>query len=464
MRDLVASGALAPGAELLTVRALADRLGVNRNTVASAYAVLVKAGVAETGGRRGTRIAGIPQVPREIDWTTGLSTTDDAAHNGREPVADPGARPGPGRASGLVDLASGNPDRALLPNLAAPASVGRYQTVLYGDPAIDPGLLAWSAEQVSPLLPAAHGLVVAHGAVDAIDRVLGAYLTRGDAVAVEDPCFLASIGVLRVNGYRTAPVATDGHGMVPASLAEAISGGVRAVVCTVRALNPTGASVTGQRAAELRAVLVAHPHVLVIEDDHFAGIATTDYHRVTPPGHPRWALIRSLSKFLGPDLRLAVVAADPHTIKRLETRLAVGATWVSRLLQHIAHQLLTDPAVIELLARAAGAYRERRHLLLEALRRRGTPASAMGTDGLNVWIELNQPAGPVVAGLAARGWAVSDGATYTLTDKPTPALRVTVSTLTAAQATAFADDLAGLVIGVDEQRRAHSAHQLEERR
>ncbi|HEX7195290.1 MAG TPA: aminotransferase class I/II-fold pyridoxal phosphate-dependent enzyme [Candidatus Limnocylindria bacterium] len=464
VRDLVTSNALVPGAELPTVRALADRLGVNRNTVASAYAVLVKAGVAETGGRRGTRIAGIPQVPRETDWTTGLSTTDGAADTGQERVADPGARPRPDRASGLVDLASGNPDRALLPNLTTPASFRRYETVLYGDPAIDPGLLAWAVEHVSPLIPAAHGLVVAHGAVDAIDRVLGAYLTRGDAVAVEDPCFLASIGVLRVNGYRTAPVATDGHGMVPASLAEAISGGVRAVVCTMRALNPTGASVTAQRAAELRAVLVEHPHVLVIEDDHFAGIATTDYHRVTPPHHPRWALVRSFSKFLGPDLRLAVVAADPDTITRLETRLAVGATWVSRLLQHIAHQLLTDPTVSELLAQAAETYRERRRLLLEALRRRGTPASAMGTDGLNVWIELNQPADPVVARLAARGWAVSDGATYSLTDKPTPALRVTVSTLTPTQATAFADDLSDLVIGADDEPHGRAADQPEERR
>ena len=197
----------------------------------------------------------------------------------------------------------------------------------------------------------------------------------------------------------------------------------------------------------LRAVLAEHPHVLVIEDDHFAGIATTDYHRVTPPEHPRWALIRSFSKFLGPDLRLAVVAADPHTIKRLETRLAVGATWVSRLLQHIAYQLLIDPSVSELLARAAGAYRERRLLLLETLRRHGTPASAMGTDGLNVWVELYQPAAPIVTSLAARGWAVSDGATYSLTDKPTPALRVTVSTLTPHQATAFADDLADLMAG-----------------
>lgn len=463
VRDLVASGELPVEAELPTVRALADRLRVNRNTVASAYAVLVSVGVAETDGRRGTRIAGIPQVPREVARRTDR-TTFYGADAGAAQAAGPHGTPGPAGSSGLVDLASGNPDPALLPSLATPASFDGYETVLYGDPTIDPDLFAWASEQLSPLLPNAHGLVVAHGAVDAIDRVLGAHLTRGDAVAVEDPCFVASIGVLRVNGYRTGPVATDEYGMVPGSLAEAIDGGARAVVCTVRALNPTGASLTAQRAAELRAVLTKHPHILVIEDDHFAGIAATDYHRVTPRNHPRWALVRSFSKFLGPDLRLAVVAADPDTIRRLETRLAVGATWVSRLLQHIAHQLLTDPAVSQLLTRAAATYGERRQLLLDTLRRRVTLVSAIGTDGLNVWIQLDQPAGPVVAGLAARGWAVSDGGIYALTDNPTPALRVTVSTLTTSQAAAFADDLTDLIGDADakDEHHAQAANQPEE--
>jgi DNA-binding transcriptional MocR family regulator len=448
VRDLVDSGVLRPEAELPTVRALADRLGVNRNTVASAYGVLVTAGVAEADGRRGTRIAGIPQVPREADWTDGRRRSETAGADGQEPAGTtPDPAVGVDRSPDLVDLASGNPDPALMPNLTAAACAGGYDTVLYGDPAIDPGLIAWASEQLTPLLPDAHGLVVAHGAVDAIDRVLGAHLTRGDSVAVEDPCFLASIGVLRVSGYRTAPVSTDAHGMVPASLAEAIHGGARAVVCTVRALNPTGASVTARRAAELRSVLADHPHVLVIEDDHFAGVATTEYHRVTATEQPRWALVRSFSKFLAPDLRLAVVAADPDTTRRLETRLAVGATWVSRLLQHIAHHLVTDPAVEKLLARASVTYRERRDELIAALGRTGAPVSAAGTDGLNVWIELDQPAAPVVAGLAACGWAVRDGATYALTDDPTPALRVTVSTLTSTRAQAFADDLTDLLTG-----------------
>lgn len=48
VRDSGDSGVLARASGLPTVRSLAAQLGVNRNTVASAYALLVNAGVAET--------------------------------------------------------------------------------------------------------------------------------------------------------------------------------------------------------------------------------------------------------------------------------------------------------------------------------------------------------------------------------------------------------------------------------
>jgi GntR family transcriptional regulator len=50
----VASGELAAGAPLPTVRQLADDLQINRNTVARAYKQLEDQGVIQTAGRKGT--------------------------------------------------------------------------------------------------------------------------------------------------------------------------------------------------------------------------------------------------------------------------------------------------------------------------------------------------------------------------------------------------------------------------
>src|SRR5215218_321674 len=181
VRDLVVAGRIGPGEALPPIRSLATDLGVNRNTVAAAYRLLVAAGVAETHGRGGTMIAGVPDVARDG-------------------VLAP--RP-------LVDLASGNPDPRLLPDVIE--YFRGYEASLYGVPAEHEALVAWARAHVEVSAP--FGVVVTHGAVDAIERLLAAHLTRGDLVAVEDPCFLAHISTLRLNGFVAAPVPVDAHGM-----------------------------------------------------------------------------------------------------------------------------------------------------------------------------------------------------------------------------------------------------------
>ena len=87
----VREGKLAPGEALPPVRSLAAQLRVSPATVASAYRCLRERGLIETAGRRGTRI------------------------RPRPPVAGPrSSMPPP---PGGVDLASGEPDPALLPDL-----------------------------------------------------------------------------------------------------------------------------------------------------------------------------------------------------------------------------------------------------------------------------------------------------------------------------------------------------------
>ena len=61
----VASGSLRPGDQLPTVRALAEELRVNFNTVARAYRILDEAQIISTQQGRGTYITEIPPRVRE---------------------------------------------------------------------------------------------------------------------------------------------------------------------------------------------------------------------------------------------------------------------------------------------------------------------------------------------------------------------------------------------------------------
>jgi len=406
----VRKGQLPTGSPLPPVRALAEHLGLSAATVAAAYRSLRARGLAAGAGRRGTRITARPPITAER------------------------TAPPP---SGLRDVAEGNPDPRLLPSLRRHVSRIGATAALYGAPAILPDLLHLASRDLArDGIPAAH-LAVMGGAMDGIERVLQSHLRPGDVVAVEDPGYTAVLDLVGALGLVARPVALDDFGPVPAELDRALRSGARAFIFTPRAQNPTGAALDAARTRALAEVLGRHPDVLVVEDDHAGPVAGVPARTLCDAGRARWAVVRSVSKSLGPDLRVAVVAGDAATIARVRGRQSVGAGWVSHVLQGLVAALWTDRASRAGVRRAAEAYAERRRRLIEALAGHGIAAT--GRSGLNVWIPVREEAA-TVAHLAARGWAVRAGEGYRL--KSPPAIRITIATLTARETVQLALDVA----------------------
>ncbi|MFT4260140.1 aminotransferase class I/II-fold pyridoxal phosphate-dependent enzyme [Microbacterium sp.] len=413
VRGLRDRGVLRAGSALPPVRELAATLGVNRNTAVAAYRQLAQAGLVVSRGRAGTIVAGIESVPQE----------------GYSPDTV------------LRDIATGNPDPRLIPDPSRALATVTGRPVLYGEPVIDAALDAWAREWVAADLTADFRITITSGAVDAVERLLAQALMRDDAVALEDPCFLASIHTVRLGGYRAIPVPVDNDGMTVEGLRAALDAGVRAVICTPRAQNPTGASLSPRRAAELRAVLTEHPYVLLIEDDHFSMLSQRRHESLIGPAHRRFALVRSVSKFLGPDMCLAIAATDPETAERLAMRLSPGTTWVSHLLQRLALAQLTDPEVRAQIAAAAAHYADRNEAFAARLRAHGVDVPA--SDGLSLWVPLPRPAREVVERLMRRGWLARTGDEFALAERSEPSrhLRLTVHDLSDDDADALVADL-----------------------
>jgi DNA-binding transcriptional MocR family regulator len=208
---------------------------------------------------------------------------------------------------------------------------------------------------------------------------------------------------------------------------------------TPRAQNPTGAALTLDRARDLQRILRRHTDVLLIENDPAGPVAGTPAATLAGAAVARWAVIRSTSKFLGPDLRLAAIAGDALTIARVEGRQALGARWISTILQRLVLALWSDPSSGRLLARAAEVYAQRRTALVTALAARGL--AAYGRSGFNVWVPVRHEA-PVVQALADAGWAVMAGERFRL--RSPPAIRITTSSLRPADADRLAADLAAI--------------------
>ncbi|MFF7594412.1 aminotransferase class I/II-fold pyridoxal phosphate-dependent enzyme [Streptomyces mirabilis] len=412
----VGSGDLEPGQLLPPMRELAERLGVNPNTVAAAYRTLRERGVIETAGRRGSRIRSKPA-------TTGRDYI-------RVEVPE-----------GVRNVADGNPDPALLPALAEAfaAAAGRSDRdpVMYGETAVEAELERLARADLDADGVPDGPVVVTSGSLDAIERVLAAHLKPGDAVAVEDPGWGSVFDLAPALGLRTVPVRVDDEGPVPDDVRRALEAGARALIVTDRAQNPTGAAVGAARARALRSVLKEHPDVLLVEDDHGHRIVDLPLHPLA--GVTRaWAFVRSVAKAYGPDLRLAVLTGDPVTMDRVHGRQRLGPGWVSHLLQRAVVHLWANGAVD--VAAVAAAYGRRRDALIDALKRRGI--EAYGRSGMNVWIPVPDETG-AVARLLHAGWAVAPGARFRMSAPP--GIRITVSTLTPDDIEPLADAVASAV-------------------
>lgn len=408
IESAVAAGALRPGDRLPSVRRLASEIGVSPATVASAYRDLRSRGIVTGHSRSRTAVSLRPPMKTQAEAPIPAS---------------------------VRDLATGNPDPRLLPDLDEALRSVAVRTRLYREPPVVPEFAAAARDRLREVGLDGCEFTVVGGAMDGIERVLRAHLRSGDRVAVEDPGYSGVLDLLAAMGIEPYPVRMDGEGMLPDALAEALRSGVSAVIVTPHAQNPTGASITPARAADLRSVLDPSPEVIVVEDDHLGFGADLPYGTLVDR-RPHWAYVRSVSKTLGPDLRVALLAGDPVTVSRVEGRLSLGTGWVSGVLQRLVAALWTDPSVTALMTRAARTYSARREELIEALRRRNV--TAVGPSGLNVWIPVAKES-PVVAGLFEKGWAVRAGEAYRLTAPP--AVRVTTASLQPDECERFSEDL-----------------------
>lgn len=440
----VTAGLLNPGEALPPVRDLAERLGVNPNTVAAAYRALRDRGTVETRGRAGTRVRERP----------GTSTR-------QRPYAMP---------AGARDLASGEPDVDLLPNLTLPTHIDASR---YGYASIESVLEEQlrrrltrnfaerepdqASIEAAELIAQARALPV-FGALDGIDRLLATHTRPGDKVAVEDPCWGNLLDLLASRGLTAQPMRVDDEGPDPVDLRGALAAGARAVIVTTRAQNPYGAVVSARRCALLRSILEPHPDVLTIEDDHGADL-TSGVPRLLGGVTRQWAYLYSASKSYGPDLRIAVLLGDADSTDRVAGQLRHTARRVPGLMQEVWARALADEGHDEVLARAAQSYADKREALISELARRGIRAH--GASGLNVWIPVPDETA-AATGLLARGWAVAPGSWFRIRSEP--GIRVTVARLREGEVGELVEALAGaLGLSADGARGARRRADADDR-
>jgi len=407
---MIRTGQLAPGDRLPTVRQFASELGVSPATISHAWQALSGIGLIASRGRSGTFV--LEQAPR---W---LPTRSQSMAGHQQATR--------------VDLSRGTPDPLLLPALGPALSrvSQRAVTPSYQDFPVIPELLAVLIE--SWPFPA-ESITVVDGALDAISRSLDQVTRFGDRVIVEDPGFPPFFDLLDQLGVERIPVPVDEHGIEPAAFAAALELSPAAVILQPRAQNPTGASMTAERAEELAGLLAgseAAAHTIVIEDDHSGEISIAPDVSLGRWLPGRVLHVRSYSKSHGPDLRIAALGGPARLVDRIVARRMLGPGWTSRMLQTILHELLTNGESIAQVSEARRIYFARQKALADALNEFGLGVHQ--ADGINTWLAVPDERDAIVQ-LAAAGIRVAGGSSFlasdSASDRPGSFIRVTAAAI-----------------------------------
>ena len=408
LREAVRSGRLKPGTRLPSSRTLAADLGVARNTVADAYALLVAEGWFEAHRGRGTSVA------RDLPEATLLIEPDDD-----EPLPRYDLRPGVPDVAGFPrDAWTAAYRRALL---SAPA-----ESLAYGDPLGHPRLRAALAAYLGRargVHTTAGQIVICNGATHGLSMLAAALVQTGSAsVAMESHCYPTYRRVAVRQGLTVTPLSLDGAGACVDQLWQTSAA---AVVLTPAHQFPTGVPLSSPRRAEVLEWARATDGV-VIEDD-YDGEFRYDQVRVgalqaTDPD--RVVYLGSLSKVLAPGLRLGWMAV-PHRLLDPLLQVRKGSDLHPGVGEQLGLAEYVECGDFDRHLRAARLrYRRRRESLEHRLTARARPLPLRGVAaGLHGLVEL--PGGhrterEVLARASAQGLALAGLSQFRITSHQDP--------------------------------------------
>ncbi|MFF5264974.1 PLP-dependent aminotransferase family protein [Actinomadura viridis] len=371
LRAAIQAGRLAPRARLPATRRLAAELGLSRGTVKAAYDQLVAEGYLTARQGSGTVVAGLP---------------------GRQ-AGDPHGPSGPVDVQPRHDLRPGRPDPSAFPTAAWLRSARRAlgaasaDAYTYGDPRGRIELrtaLAGYLGRTRGVLASPDQIVITNGYVQALallTRVLGE--SAPAVIATEDPGVAFHREVIRHHGSQVVPIPVDDRGARTDLLGGPGFPRVGAVELTPAHQYPTGRTLDPER----RRALVDWARSgdrLVIEND-YDGEFRYDRQPIgaiqgTAPDHV--AYVGTVSKTLGPALRLGWIVAPRHLLRPLAEAKRHHDHHTESLGQLALADFIARHAYDRHIRACRLRYKRRRDLLLARLRSRSRPPSGLAVHGI----------------------------------------------------------------------------------
>jgi 2-aminoadipate transaminase len=301
----------------------------------------------------------------------------------------------------VISFAGGLPAPELFP-LKEIESAARDIFLKYGHLAlqysITEGFIPLREKIVNSLRSAAERLdignvLITQGSQQGLDLLSKLYIDRGTVIFTENPSYLGALQSFCIFGADVAPIASDQGGIRIDALSEGLKRRRPALIYLMPSFqNPTGASLSMERRKMLIEIAIEQD-LLVVEDDPYGELV---FEGERSPslfelgGMRNFIRLSSFSKTIAPGLRVAYLAADEETIKKL-TLIKQGTDLQTNTLgQFLVDQYLQTGDYREHIKTLRRTYGQRRDCMLSSMAAH-FPASLRWnrpSGGMFLWVEL----------------------------------------------------------------------------
>ncbi|EBA10840.1 aminotransferase-like domain-containing protein [Roseobacter sp. CCS2] len=414
IRDGIASGDLAEGSKLPTVRDLAYRVGVTPGTVARAYSLLTDEGRLRAEVGRGTYVAGATRTERALEEPSLVHLVDES-------TAD-------FRSSRVPDVGQGLLIDDALIRLG---QSHRRRHINYPTPNTDiearEAVVDWIGPVRAGHIDAQH-VVLGNGAQNCVILTLQAELHGAHPVILTDE--LAYPGVrhaARLVRAQLIGVAMDEDGIIPAALADAYrTHGGQVLLTSAEVHSPTTTQTSYARKKEI-AALAERFGLTIIEDDCHS-IAPTEvpaYRAILPK---QSYFISSLTKGVSGALRFGYAVTPVNRFKDLQVVAQSSFHGIAQPMLDVCADLLTSGDAGRIKDKVIAHTAERVRL---AVNRLGGWDVRWREDAPFLWLQLPQGwrASSFALACERKGISVRPADEFVLSDQRAPnAVRLAATT------------------------------------
>jgi len=245
-------------------------------------------------------------------------------------------------------------------------------------------------------------VLITSGSQQALDLIGKLFINAGDRVLVEAPTYLGALQAFNVYGAEYVSVPVDDNGLRTDLVERPLRSGPKFMYILPNFQNPAGTTLSEGRRHQL--VLLADRYgIPIVEDDPYGQLRYEGEHLSPLVVLDRENLRRdngysignviylsTFSKTLAPGLRLGWIVAPPEIIGKL-AQLKQGADLhTSTFTQFVAYEVACDGFLDKHVKLIRQVYRERRDVMLQALREFFPPTVTWThpQGGLFLWVTL----------------------------------------------------------------------------